>query len=110
MYKGPTTILEAFERNLEAFPDRQALNAVSYRSGEWERLTWQGVKDMVDRLAGGLYDLGIRKGQKLAFMNASYLENCCFYLAARKVVLPNASTAVPSPGLASTVSSKLSTM
>jgi fatty-acyl-CoA synthase len=85
MWKGPTTIQEAFQRNLDAFPDRPALYAVSYRSGNWERLTWRGVKEIVDRLATGLYDLGVRKGRKLAFMNASYLENCCFYLAARKV-------------------------
>ncbi len=85
MWNGPTTIQQAFQRNLEAFPDREALYAVNYRSGQWQRLTWQEIKEIVDRLAAGLYDLGVRKGQKLAFMNASYLENVCFYLAARKV-------------------------
>jgi acyl-CoA synthetase (AMP-forming)/AMP-acid ligase II len=85
MWKGPSTIQEAFERNLEAFPDREALYAVNYQSGLWERLTWRQVKAVVDRLAGGLAELGVQKGQKLAFMNASYLENVCFYLAARKV-------------------------
>jgi len=85
MWNGPTTIQEAFNRNVEAFPDRQALYAVNYRSGLWERLTWREIKEIVDRLAKGLDDLGVRKGQKLAFMNASFLENVCFYLAARKV-------------------------
>ena len=85
MWNGPTTIQQAFQRNLEAFPDREALYAVNYRSGQWQRLTWREIKEIVDRLARGLYDLGVQKGQKLAFLNASYLENVCFYLAARKV-------------------------
>ena len=85
MRNEPRTIQEAFNRNLEAFPDREALYAVNYRSGLWERLTWREIKEIVKCLAKGLADLGVRKGQKLAFMNASYLESVCFYLAARKV-------------------------
>ncbi len=85
MRNEPRTIQEAFNRNLEAFPDREALYAVNYRSGLWERLTWREIKEIMECLAKGLADLGVRKGQKLAFMNASYLESVCFYLAARKV-------------------------
>lgn len=85
MWNGPRTIHEAFERNLEAFPGREALYAVEYRSGAWKKLTWRGVKEVVDALAAGLADVGVAKGQKLAFMNASYLENVCMYLAVRKV-------------------------
>ena len=39
---------------MEAFPDREALYAVNYRSGLWERLTWREIKEIVDRLAKGL--------------------------------------------------------
>lgn len=85
MWNGPQTIQEALERNLEAFPDREALYAVNYRSGLWEKLTWRQIKEVTDHLAKGLADLGVTKGQKLAFMNASYVENVCFYLAARRV-------------------------
>ncbi|MGB7572797.1 MAG: class I adenylate-forming enzyme family protein, partial [Thermodesulfobacteriota bacterium] len=85
MRNEPRTIQEAFNRNLEAFPDREALYAVNYRSGLWERLTWREIKEIMECLAKGLADLGVRKGQKLAFMNSSYLESVCFYLAARKV-------------------------
>lgn len=85
MSNGPSTIQEAFNRNLEAFPDREALYAVNYRTGRWERLTWREIKDITDRLAKGLADLGVKKGQKLALMNASYIENVCLYLAANMV-------------------------
>ena len=84
-YKGPQTIHEAFNRNLEAFPDREALYAVNYRSGLWEKLTWRDIQRIVERLAAGLAERGVRKGQKLALMNASYIENVCLYLAARKL-------------------------
>jgi len=85
MWNGPTTIQETLDRNLEAFPDREALYAVNYRTGQWEKLTWREIKALMNRLAKGLSDLGVQKGQKLALMNASYIESVCLYLAARRV-------------------------
>jgi len=85
MWQGPQTIKDALRRNVEAFPEREALYAVNYRSGQWERLTWCQVQKISDHLARGLADMGVTKGQKVAFMNASYSENVCFYLAARKL-------------------------
>ena len=82
---GPQTIHEAFNRNLEAFPDREALYAINYRSGNWEKLSWRDIQGIMERLAGALAALGVKKGQKLALMSASYIENVCLYLAARKV-------------------------
>ncbi len=59
MWEGPSTIQEAFHRNVEAFPDR---------SGLWERLTWREIKVIVDRLARGLADF--KRPRDIRFLEA----------------------------------------
>jgi len=85
MGKEPRTIGEALERNLEDFPNREAIYASNYRTGTWDKLSWIQVKEESEKIASGLHELGVSKGMKVALMNASYLESVLFYLAVRRL-------------------------
>src|SRR5919199_3141040 len=64
------TIAEAFRITAEDHPDR-----VAVRTKDDElSLTWRTLRDRVDALAGGLHELGVRRGDTVALMLANRPE------------------------------------
>jgi acyl-CoA synthetase (AMP-forming)/AMP-acid ligase II len=57
-------VVSAFRSTAGAYPDRVAFRS---RGGE-PSLTWGRLRERVDRLSGGLADLGLRRGGALAIM------------------------------------------
>jgi len=64
MGSGASTFGEAFRRRVEMHPDRIAVRTVD----DQVSLTWKELRDRVDRLAGGLAKLGLRRGDTIALM------------------------------------------
>ena len=61
---GAATIAEAFRITAEEHPDR-----VAVRTKDDEiSLTWSELRERVDALAGGLAELGVKRGDKVALM------------------------------------------
>jgi acyl-CoA synthetase (AMP-forming)/AMP-acid ligase II len=85
MWKMPQTINELFQRNVNDFPDREAFVSVSYRTGEWVRHTWKEMDEISSRVAAGLQNLGVKKGQKVGFMLTNSVECYYVYLAIHKI-------------------------
>ncbi|MCP4120509.1 MAG: long-chain fatty acid--CoA ligase, partial [Bacteroidetes bacterium] len=85
MVKTPQTILEMLQRNAADFPDREAAIAHLYRIGEWNTVTWKELDEITDRVAAGLADLGVKQGQKVAFLHGNSLESYYSYLAVHKL-------------------------
>ncbi len=85
MWKNPQTIRELLERNMADFADREALVSVSYRTRQWLRHTWKEMDEQSGRLAAGLADLGVKKGQKVGFMLTNSVECYTTYLAIHKL-------------------------
>ena len=77
MWKRPETILELLKRNVTDFGDREAFISVSQMKNKWVRHTWREMDAITDKVAGGLMDLSLKKGQKVAFMNSNCAE--CYY-------------------------------
>ncbi len=59
-----TTIVEAFRLTAEDFGDRVAVRT----KDDEVSLTWSQLRERVDALAGGLAELGVRKGDNVALM------------------------------------------
>jgi long-chain acyl-CoA synthetase len=59
-----TTIAEAFRTTAAAHPDRVAVRT----KDDEVSLTWSELRDRVDALAGGLAELGVRRGDTVALM------------------------------------------
>ena len=85
MWKTPETIRDLLAKNVVDFGDREAKVAVSYRSGDYIRNTWRDVDEASDRVAAGLTELGVQKGQKVACMLANHVESAYSYLAIHKI-------------------------
>jgi acyl-CoA synthetase (AMP-forming)/AMP-acid ligase II len=85
MWKNPETIRDLLERNVADFPDREAFVSVSYRTREWLRHTWKEMDERSERLAAGLSDLGVKKGEKIAFLLTNSVECYYSYLAIHKL-------------------------
>ena len=58
------TLAEAFRRTAETHPDRVAVRT----KDDEVSLTWSELRDRVDALAGGLAQLGVKRGDKVALM------------------------------------------
>ena len=61
---GAATIAEAFRITAEDHPDRVAVRT----KDDEVSLTWGELRDRVDALAGGLAELGVRRGDTVALM------------------------------------------
>jgi acyl-CoA synthetase (AMP-forming)/AMP-acid ligase II len=85
MWKGPETIREILKGNAGDFPDREGLVSPLYRTGQWVRHTWKEIDQITDQLAIGLAALGLKKGQKLAFMHRNSAECYYAYLSIHKI-------------------------
>jgi long-subunit acyl-CoA synthetase (AMP-forming) len=71
---GAATIAEAFRITAEEHPDRVAVRT----KADEISLTWSELRDRVDALAGGLAELGVTRGDKVALMLSNRPE---FHLA-----------------------------
>jgi fatty-acyl-CoA synthase len=83
VHLSPLTPLAFLERSSAAFPKRTAVV-----DGE-RRLTWADVRERVRRLAVGLQDVGIEKGDRVAFLapNATELLEAHYGVPASGAVL-----------------------
>jgi long-chain acyl-CoA synthetase len=61
---GARTMAEAFRLTAEDYGDRVAVRT----KDDEVRLTWAELRDRVDALAGGLAELGVRRGDRVALM------------------------------------------
>jgi long-subunit acyl-CoA synthetase (AMP-forming) len=64
------TLAEAFRITAEDYADRVAVRT----KDDEVSLTWGGLRERVDALAGGLYELGVRRGDTVALMLANRPE------------------------------------
>jgi fatty-acyl-CoA synthase len=64
------TIGELLDRTASRFPDRDAVVACHQQ----RRLTWAELSDAADRVARGLWSLGIRKGDRVGLWSTNCLE------------------------------------
>jgi acyl-CoA synthetase (AMP-forming)/AMP-acid ligase II len=85
MWETPKTIPEMLKRNVVDFPEREAFVSVLYETGDWVRHTWKEIDEITDHVASGLAEIGIKKGQKVAFMNTNSAECYYAYLATHKL-------------------------
>ena len=85
MWQDLQTIRDLLGRNVIDFPDREALVSVSYKTGNWVRDTWREIDELSDRVAAGLAELGVQKGQKIGFMLTNSAECYYTYLAVHKI-------------------------
>ena len=68
----PQTIAELFEQAADKFRRPDALNYK--RAGAWQRISSEEMLDRAQAIAAGLYDLGLRKGEKAAILAANSPE------------------------------------
>ncbi|MGC8659712.1 MAG: class I adenylate-forming enzyme family protein [Desulfomonilaceae bacterium] len=85
MWKNPETIRELLAKNVDDFGQRDALVSVSYRTGNWIRHSWSDLNAISDRVANGLVQLGVKKGDKVACLLANHAESYYTYLAIHKI-------------------------
>jgi len=52
-------LIKSFERAREKYPDRTAIIYIG------EKFTYRRLKELIDRFATALYDLGVRKNDKV---------------------------------------------
>jgi fatty-acyl-CoA synthase len=64
------TIGDLLRRTAERFPDRLAV-ASCHQS---KRLTWAGLSDEADRVARGLWSLGVRRGDRVGLWSTNCIE------------------------------------
>lgn len=72
-------IPDFLERTAKNFPDRMALSFQGYE------ITFQGLKDMVDRFATCLADFGIKKGDRVAILLPNLIPCVAAYYAILKI-------------------------
>ncbi len=85
MWRTPQTVRDLLARNVDDFGEREAKVAVSYGTGDYIRNTWKELDEASDRIAAGLVELGVQKGQKVACMLANHMESYYSYLAIHKI-------------------------
>lgn len=85
----PTTILEVVSRGIER--NRSGIYSAVKRDGEWIETGLEDFQQMVHDLAMGLYELGVRKGDKVSI----HAENSTEWLAIDQAVLSIGAALVP---------------
>lgn len=70
MGKYDEPVISAFERACEKYPDKTAIVYLG------ERFSYRKIKELIDRFATGLYDLGVRDNNKVML----YIPNCPQFL------------------------------
>ena len=70
MGKYDELVISAFERACEKYPDKAAVLYLG------ERFSYRKMKELIDRFATGLYDLGVRDNDKVML----YIPNCPQFL------------------------------
>jgi long-chain acyl-CoA synthetase len=68
LYEG--LLINSFERTCEKYPDRTAIIYIG------EKFSYRRLKELIDRFATALYDLGVRKNDKVML----YIPNCPQFL------------------------------
>ncbi|MCY0878488.1 MAG: AMP-binding protein [Firmicutes bacterium] len=75
-YQGPATMDRMLQRSVEQFGDKVALV-----DGQGTRLTYQAMWQTIQKLAGGLYGLGLEAGERVAVMMRSHARYVMSYYA-----------------------------
>jgi long-chain acyl-CoA synthetase len=71
------TIVDAFIANGQRHASRQAMKRCPddrYTTGEWQALTWGEYVVAATQIAGGLAELGVGPGQRVAILSANRVE------------------------------------
>ena len=64
------TLIRSFERTCEKYPDHTAIIYIG------EKFSYRRLKELIDRFATALYDLGVRDNDKVML----YIPNCPQFL------------------------------
>jgi long-chain acyl-CoA synthetase len=89
MKYDPTTILSVVEQGFEK--NNTGIYSAVKRNGEWIETTIDDFKQMVRALALGLYELGVRKGDKVSL----HAENSTEWLIIDQAILSLGAVVVP---------------
>src|SRR5713226_3903939 len=68
----PTTLVEVYERVVRAYPKPDTLNYK--RGGVWHSISSNEMLARAQRIALGLYSLGVRRGDRVALLSESCVE------------------------------------
>jgi long-chain acyl-CoA synthetase len=75
----PICLPESFENSVKKFPERMALSFQGYE------VTYNRLKDMVDRFASCLVDFGIKKDDRVAILLPNLIPCVAAYYAIMKI-------------------------
>jgi long-subunit acyl-CoA synthetase (AMP-forming) len=85
--RDPSTLLEAFDRMVEARRDRAAIRV---HDGEgWVERSWGSIADEAERVALGLSERGVRAGDRVSIMAPSSLPWIIVEVAVFRPDLPD---------------------
>jgi acyl-CoA synthetase (AMP-forming)/AMP-acid ligase II len=86
---GTATLQDLLEKAVSRTPDAVALadppNRAQITAGEAERLSYAELKQLSDRLAGGLVEIGLKKDDILMVQLPNVVELVVVYLAAARI-------------------------
>src|SRR5690554_4903728 len=85
----PTTILSLISEGIKK--NKTGIYSAVKRNGEWIETTLEDFQQMVEDLALGLYELGVRKGNKVSL----HAENSTEWLVIDQAVLSLGAALVP---------------
>jgi long-chain acyl-CoA synthetase len=66
------TIVDLFDRNADLYPDQEAIH---WKDGGWNSLTWSEYRRAVHEVAAGLQSLGVKDGDFVAIMAGNRPEH-----------------------------------
>jgi cyclohexanecarboxylate-CoA ligase len=79
------TINQDLDACVQACPDKLALTAVRYETGEVKRFTYQELGRMADRIAVGLARLGVQRNDVVACQLPNWWQFTLVYLACSRI-------------------------
>jgi len=81
----PETLYEAFTRSAKRFPERTAVRNTRLQAGEREAVTYSELLQMVETLASGLVEHGVKAGERVAIHSRASIHFAAAFLAAAKL-------------------------
>jgi non-ribosomal peptide synthetase component E (peptide arylation enzyme) len=83
---------DIYDRNASLYPDKEAI--VGYRNGERKSTTWETIKNLTDRLAGGFLKFDFKKDDRVLCQLPNGIENVAIKIAFEKAGLIFAHSAI----------------
>ena len=82
-HKGIMPIPEMLANTAREFGGKQAMQR--FVEGEWEKFTYNDLDTTVTRLAGGLMELGLKKGDHIGVLGENRPRWCMSYIAVQRM-------------------------